>query len=158
MKRKGVTVLVTCCCIMALVGCGQTEGGKKASDTTQRPTTEVQEIQKKEELKLPKKEEKLRITETTENKVEVKKEENTEQKTEEIVEKKSIEGTISEKKDFMFVIEDSSKKAYAFAFKSKPDGYEKLNVKDNVVVEYTGELSETEAFKGEVISVKKKDK
>lgn len=62
---------------------------------------------------------------------------------------------ISEKKDFMVTLEDESKKAYALAFDDKPEGYDDLKVGDNVLVEYTGELSETEAFTGKVLSIKK---
>lgn len=71
--------------------------------------------------------------------------------------KKILEGTLSEKKDFMFVVEDDEKKPHVLAFSEKPDGYDELTIGDNVNVEYTGELSEVEAFTGEVLSVMKKE-
>lgn len=55
----------------------------------------------------------------------------------------------------MFVIEDSEKAAYLFAFDEKPDGYDDLSLGDDVRVEYSGELSQVDAFKGKVFSVEK---
>lgn len=55
----------------------------------------------------------------------------------------------------MVTLEDESKKAYALVFDEKPEGYDELKVGDNVQIEYTGELSETEAFTGKVLSIKK---
>lgn len=72
-------------------------------------------------------------------------------------EKHTLVGTISEKKDFMFVLEDDEKKPYAFAFSDKPEGYDNLKVDDKVTVEYTGEISEVDAFTGQVLSVTKNE-
>lgn len=58
----------------------------------------------------------------------------------------------------MVTLEDESKKAYALTFDEKPEGYDELKVGDNVQIEYTGELSETEAFTGKVLSMKKVEK
>lgn len=71
--------------------------------------------------------------------------------------KKILEGTLSEKKDFMFVVEDGEKKPHVLAFSEKPDGYDELTIGDNVNVEYTGELSDVDAFTGEVLSITKKE-
>lgn len=68
----------------------------------------------------------------------------------------SITGTISEIKDFMFVITDSKDNAYSFTFEgTKPEGLSSVKEGDTVKVVYTGELDEIEAFTGTVISVTK---
>ena len=66
----------------------------------------------------------------------------------------SVEGIMSEKKDFMFILEDKTGAPYAFSFDKKPDSYDKFKDGDRIVVEFTGEISETEPFSGEIISIK----
>lgn len=66
----------------------------------------------------------------------------------------SVEGIMSDKKDFMFILEDKTGAPYAFSFDKKPDNYDKFNDGDRIVVEFTGEISETEAFSGEIVSIK----
>lgn len=70
------------------------------------------------------------------------------------MEKNMLKGTISEIKDMQFVLEAEDKKAYVFSFDKKPEGLDA--VKDGMMVEvtYTGEVSEVDPFKGEVVSVK----
>ena len=70
---------------------------------------------------------------------------------------KNITGTISDIKDFMFVITDENGDAFSLSFESKPDGLDEIKDGDKVTVRYTGELSMVDAFTGEVISVKKAD-
>ncbi len=68
----------------------------------------------------------------------------------------SVTGVITEIKDFMFVIEDNEGTAYGFTFESEmPQGLEDVTEGDEVIVTYTGEVSEVDAFTGEVISVEK---
>ena len=52
----------------------------------------------------------------------------------------------------MFTIE-SDKGTYAMTFDTAPEGLS--DVKDEVTVTYTGELSEVDAFTGTIISVEK---
>ncbi len=66
-----------------------------------------------------------------------------------------VAGTLDEIKDFMFVITDDAGVSYAFPFEEKPEGLEQLAVGDKVVVKYTGELSEVDAFTGEILSIEK---
>lgn len=183
MKKKTVQLLLAGCCVGMLAGCGQV--GQKQNNPSKQQTTQVQQTEannseeKKEKENKSKKEkekteenkeinEETNNTEKQDEKEVLEKdkkdnagatdqnEENTNNaKTEESEEKHSIAGIISEKKDFMVTLEDESKKAYALAFDEKPEGYDELKVGDNVQIEYTGELSETEAFTGKVLSIKK---
>lgn len=66
---------------------------------------------------------------------------------------KTLTGTLTEKKSFMFVIEDNEN-PYGISFETAPEGYDELNIGDTVTMEYTGELSVVDPFNGEVISLK----
>lgn len=66
-----------------------------------------------------------------------------------------LKGKISEIKDFMFTVTTEDGKSYALNFDKKPEGLSEVKDGDEVVVHYTGELSEADAFKGEVLSVEK---
>lgn len=71
-------------------------------------------------------------------------------------EQSTLTGTIDEIKDFMFVVVDPEDRAYAFPFEDeKPEGLDGLAAGDEVVVTYTGVLSEIDNFEGEIISVEK---
>lgn len=184
MKKKTVQLLLAGCCVGMLAGCGQVgqkQNNPSQQQTTQVQQTEAdnnKEEKKEKENKSRKEKEKTEenkeVNEEKSNteaqdKKEVleeekkdnagttaQNEENTDNaKAEQSEEKHSIAGIISEKKDFMVTLEDESKKAYALAFDEKPEGYDELKVGDNVQIEYTGELSETEAFTGKVLSIKK---
>lgn len=70
----------------------------------------------------------------------------------------TVTGVITEIKDFMFVIEDNEGMSYGFTFEGDmPQGLENVTEGDEVIVTYTGEVSEVDAFTGEVISVEKAD-
>ena len=75
--------------------------------------------------------------------------------TEALGEVKTLTGTIDEIKDFMFVVTDEAGTAYEFDFETKPEGLDDVAVGDQVVVNYTGEVSEVDAFTGMVLSVEK---
>ena len=65
-----------------------------------------------------------------------------------------LEGTISDIKDFMFVVTDAEGKAYQFTFEGeKPQGLENAEDGDKVMVAYSGEVSEVDPFNGTVMSV-----
>lgn len=68
---------------------------------------------------------------------------------------KVLEGEVTEKKDFMFTVKDSGGTEYALSFDAAkaPEGYDKIKEGDKVKVSYTGELSETEAFTGSILSL-----
>ena len=66
-----------------------------------------------------------------------------------------LKGKISDIKDFMFVVTTDDGKIYALNFDKKPEGLDKLKDGDEVVVHYTGELSEVDPFEGEILSIEK---
>ena len=66
---------------------------------------------------------------------------------------KEVTGALVEKKDFMFTIECEDGAFYALSFEEKPEGYDDLQEDDVILVEYTGELSEVDAFTGEIVSI-----
>ena len=71
-------------------------------------------------------------------------------------EESTLTGTISDIKDFMFIITDGDGVDYVLSFEGeKPEGLSSVK-EDTVSVVYTGKLEETEAFTGTVISVTKK--
>ena len=55
----------------------------------------------------------------------------------------------------MFTITTKEGKSYALNFDKKPEGLSDVKDGDDVVVEYTGKLSEVDPFEGEILSVKK---
>lgn len=132
MKNQKVKLLVALCCFIMVmaVGCGGKNKVQNTNETPRKESTQTEQV--------------LEKTEITNKEAEP-----------EVKEKHSLEGTLAEKKDFMFVVEDGEKKPNAFAFSEKPAGYDDLKVNDKVIVEYTGEISEVDAFTGEVISVTK---
>lgn len=68
---------------------------------------------------------------------------------------KEIKGSILEVKDFMFSIKADDGKEYALNFDKAPEGLSEVKEGDEVVVKYTGELSEVDSFTGTILSVKK---
>lgn len=64
-------------------------------------------------------------------------------------------GVIETKNDFMFIVTDSDNASYAFTFTEKPAGLDEAEAGDEVLVKYTGTISEIDPFKGEVLSVEK---
>lgn len=69
-------------------------------------------------------------------------------------EAKTISGKLEDKKDMLFILTSDSGESYAIGFETAPEGYDQLKAGDTVVMEYTGELSEVDAFTGEIISLK----
>ncbi len=69
-------------------------------------------------------------------------------------ETKTISGKLEDKKDMLFILTSDSGESYAIGFETAPEGYNQLKAGDTVVMEYTGELSEVDAFTGEIISLK----
>ena len=66
-----------------------------------------------------------------------------------------LKGKISEIKDFMFTVTTDDGKSYALSFDKKPEGLSEVQDGDEVVVHYTGELSEVDTFTGKILSVEK---
>lgn len=63
-------------------------------------------------------------------------------------------GTLEQVKDFMFIVTDDQGHSYSFAADDDtPKLLENVKEGDKVVVSYKGELSEVDAFQGEVVSV-----
>ena len=70
-------------------------------------------------------------------------------------EAQELKGKVSEIKDFMFTVTTDDGKSYALNFDKKPGGLDKVKEGDEVIVHYTGELSEVDSFTGEILSVEK---
>lgn len=69
---------------------------------------------------------------------------------------KSVTGTVDEIKDFMFIITTDDGAAYEFPIDEEhPVDVSQIKEGDKVKITYTGELSEVDAFTGEVLSVEK---
>lgn len=65
-------------------------------------------------------------------------------------------GTISGITDDVFTVTDQDGIPYDFPFEGEaPDGLEDVSEGDYVKITYTGDLSETDGFDGEVVSVEK---
>ncbi|MBQ7926903.1 MAG: hypothetical protein IJ335_11515 [Lachnospiraceae bacterium] len=76
-----------------------------------------------------------------------------------VEETSTVTGVVTEIKDFMFVIEDNEGMSYGFTFEGDmPTGLENVTEGDEVIVTYTGEVNEVDAFTGDVISVEKVEK
>ena len=67
----------------------------------------------------------------------------------------TLAGVLEETKDFMFVVTDDAGTSYAFTFEEKPEGLDEVSIGDQVIVTYTGTISEVDPFTGEVLSVEK---
>ena len=70
-------------------------------------------------------------------------------------EAQELKGKVSEIKDFMFTVTTDDGKSYALNFDKKPEGLDKVKEGDEVIIHYTGELSEVDSFTGEILSVEK---
>lgn len=143
---KKVSVLsVSALLGVSLMACGAK--GDSASQTKAETSAEAKESTKEAEVKESTKEaEAKESTKETEAKDGTKAEEAKEEE---------LKGKISDIKDFMFTVTTDDGKSYALNFDKKPEGLDKLKDGDEVVVHYTGELSEVDPFEGEILSVEK---
>ena len=134
---KKVSVLsVSALLGVSLMACGAK--GDSASQTKAETSAEAKESTKEAEVK--------ESTKEAEAKDGTKAEEAKEEE---------LKGKISDIKDFMFTVTTDDGKSYALNFDKKPEGLDKLKDGDEVVVHYTGELSEVDPFEGEILSVEK---
>lgn len=130
---------------VSLMACGAK--GDSASQTKAETSAEAKESTKEAEVKESTKEaEAKESTKETEAKDGTKAEEAKEEE---------LKGKISDIKDFMFTVTTDDGKSYALNFDKKPEGLDKLKDGDEVVVHYTGELSEVDPFEGEILSIEK---
>ncbi len=143
---KKVSVLsVSALLGVSLMACGAK--GDSASQTKAETSAEAKESTKEAEVKESTKEaEAKESTKETEAKDGTKAEEAKEEE---------LKGKISDIKDFMFTVTTDDGKSYALNFDKKPEGLDKLKDGDEVVVHYTGELSEVDPFEGEILSIEK---
>ncbi len=134
---KKVSVLsVSALLGVSLMACGAK--GDSASQTKAETSAEAKESTKEAEVK--------ESTKETEAKDGTKAAEAKEEE---------LKGKISDIKDFMFTVTTDDGKSYALNFDKKPEGLDKLKDGDEVVVHYTGELSEVDPFEGEILSIEK---
>ena len=143
---KKVSVLsVSALLGVSLMACGAK--GDSASQTKAETSAEAKESTKEAEVKESTKEaEAKESTKVAEAKDGTKAEEAKEEE---------LKGKISDIKDFMFTVTTDDGKSYALNFDKKPEGLDKLKDGDEVVVHYTGELSEVDPFEGEILSIEK---
>jgi hypothetical protein len=143
---KKVSVLsVSALLGVSLMACGAK--GDSASQTKAETSAEAKESTKEAEVKESTKEaEAKESTKAAEAKDGTKAEEAKEEE---------LKGKISDIKDFMFTVTTDDGKSYALNFDKKPEGLDKLKDGDEVVVHYTGELSEVDPFEGEILSIEK---
>ena len=134
---KKVSVLsVSALLGVSLMACGAK--GDSASQTKAETSAEAKESTKEAEVKESNKETEAKDgTKAAEAKEE------------------ELKGKISDIKDFMFTVTTDDGKSYALNFDKKPEGLDKLKDGDEVVVHYTGELSEVDPFEGEILSIEK---
>lgn len=131
MKKRNVFV-ATCVTLMLVAGCSAQKGEVSSAAPTQIVSTSIAEST-------------LDVSSTKSGENRMAEEEST------------LTGTISDIKDFMFVITDGDEVDYVLSFEGeKPEGLSSVKEGDTVSVVYTGKLEETEAFTGTVISVTKK--
>ena len=141
LMRKNLWKKVSVLSVSALLGvslmaCGAK--GDSASQTKAETSAEAKESTKEAEVK--------ESTKEAEAKDGTKAEEAKEEE---------LKGKISDIKDFMFTVTTDDGKSYALNFDKKPEGLDKLKDGDEVVVQYTGELSEVDPFEGEILSIEK---
>lgn len=143
---KKVSVLsVSALLGVSLMACGAK--GDSASQTKAETSAEAKESTKEAEVKESTKEaEAKESTKAAEAKDGTKAAEAKEEE---------LKGKISDIKDFMFTVTTDDGKSYALNFDKKPEGLDKLKDGDEVVVHYTGELSEVDPFEGDILSVEK---
>ena len=132
MRKKTIYVLATVMCMSIFTACGSTNRADAGNEVQQ-------EVQAEDNA-----ETELQTEAVPEN-------------TAEAVtgEEKTLNGTVDEIKDFMFIVTDDSGASYELSFDAKPQGLENVSVGDKVKVTYTGELSEVDAFSGTIVSVEK---
>lgn len=143
---KKVSVLsVSALLGVSLMACGAK--GDSASQTKAETSAEAKESTKEAEVKESTKEaEAKESTKAAEAKDGTKAAEAKEEE---------LKGKISDIKDFMFTVTTDDGKSYALNFDKKPEGLDKLKDGDEVVVHYTGELSEVDPFEGKILSIEK---
>lgn len=132
MRKKTIYVLATVMCMSIFTACGSTNRADAGNEVQQEVQAEGNA------------ETELQTEAVPEN-------------TAEAVtgEEKTLNGTVDEIKDFMFIVTDDSGASYELSFDAKPQGLENVSVGDKVKVTYTGELSEVDAFSGTIVSVEK---
>ena len=143
---KKVSVLsVSALLGVSLMACGAK--GDSASQTKAETSAEAKESTKEAEVK--------ESTKETEAKESTKAAEAKDGTKAAEAKEEELKGKISDIKDFMFTVTTDDGKSYALNFDKKPEGLDKLKDGDEVVVHYTGELSEVDPFEGEILSIEK---
>lgn len=77
------------------------------------------------------------------------------EETQQPAEEQTVTGTLDEVKDFMLIVTDDQGACYCMNFDAAPEGLADVNTGDRVTITYTGELSEIDAFTGEILRVEK---
>ena len=77
------------------------------------------------------------------------------EETQQPAEEQTVTGTLDEVKDFMLIVTDDQGACYCMDLDEVPEGLADVNAGDRVTITYTGELSEIDAFTGEILRVEK---
>lgn len=144
MRKKTIYVLATVMCMSIFTACGSTNRADAGNEVQQEVQAEDNMQKEQQAGGEGNAETELQTEAVPEN-------------TAEAVtgEEKTLNGTVDEIKDFMFIVTDDSGASYELSFDAKPQGLENVSVGDKVKVTYTGELSEVDAFSGTIVSVEK---
>ena len=137
MKKQFAMLLVT----MGIMGTIFTGCGKEDT-TTQPPAAPESSVETPQQEEVPNMEADTQISSDAQSQVGT------------TGETKTVSCKLEDKKDILFILTSDSGESYAIGFETAPQGYDQLKVGDTVVMEYTGELSEVDAFTGEIISLK----
>ena len=127
-------------------------GGKKAQETTAAETAAKEALSEVESTV----EEAIAEAKEKSSELAGEGESKAEEKVSEAAEAQTVTGTIESIKDFMFTIQTEDGKTYELSFEQgkAPEGLSAVKEGQKVTVSYTGELSEVDAFQGQILSVR----
>ena len=123
MRKKTIYVLATVMCMSIFTACGSTNRADSGNEVQQ-------EVQAEDNMQ---KEQQAGAEGNAETEIQT---ESVPENTAEAVtgEEKTLNGTVDEIKDFMFIVTDDSGASYELSFDAKPQGLENVSVGDKVKV------------------------
>ena len=126
MRKKTIYVLATVMCMSIFTACGSTNRADSGNEVQQ-------EVQAEDNMQ---KEQQAGAEGNAETEIQT---ESVPENTAEAVtgEEKTLNGTVDEIKDFMFIVTDDSGASYELSFDAKPQGLENVSVGDKVKVKVT---------------------
>lgn len=143
-EKKTIYVLATVMCMSIFTACGSTNRADAGNEVQRGSTGRVDNMQKEQQAGAEgNAETELQTEAVPEN-------------TAEAVtgEEKTLNGTVDEIKDFMFIVTDDSGASYELSFDAKPQGLENVSVGDKVKVTYTGNFQKWMHFREQLFQLK----